>query len=243
MAETKLETAENKQTPKKKKKNKSVTVKANKKGRHIIPFMNFLRCLIIPIYFIFKPFRFYGNRKVKDGPCIYISNHYTMFDPIYPASTTWEGIHFVAKKSIFKGFIVGSLIKGIKAISVNRDGNDLKGLVECLKCLKNGEKVCVYPEGTRNRTKEDFLPFRHGAAIMAIKSKAPIIPMVMYKKPRLFRCAHILIGDPFELSEYYDRRLSEEEFIEADNKLRDILIDMRRKHKEFLESKKKKVKA
>ena len=40
-------TVENK--PKKVKKQKDITIKANKKGRHIMPLFNFLRCLVIPM--------------------------------------------------------------------------------------------------------------------------------------------------------------------------------------------------
>ena len=60
----------------KKKKAKTITVKANKKGRHIMPILNLLRIIIIPIFWLVKPFRFYGNRKVKDGACVYVCNHY-----------------------------------------------------------------------------------------------------------------------------------------------------------------------
>ena len=38
-----------------KKKQKDILVKANKKGRHIIPIINVLRCIVIPFYFLVKP--------------------------------------------------------------------------------------------------------------------------------------------------------------------------------------------
>lgn len=225
---------------KKTKKAKPITVKANKKGRHYIPFLNFLRVIFIPFYFLVKPFRFYGNRKVKEGAFVYVVNHYTMLDVVYPASTTWESLHFVAKREIIETPVLGPLAKKVKVISVNRDGNDVRGLLDCFKCLKNGEKIVIFPEGTRNKTDEEMLPFKHGAAIMSIRTKAPIIPIVIYKKPRIFRRAHILIGEPFELSEYYDRKLSDEELVEADNKIRELMLDMKAKHTEYLQNKKKK---
>ena len=106
--------------------------------------------------------------------------------------------------------------------------------------LKNGDKIVIFPEGTRNKTNAEMLPFKHGASAMAIKAKAPIIPVVIYKRPKLFCMTHILIDDPIELSEYYDRKLTEEDFVEADNKLRNHMLEMRRKHTEYLENKKKK---
>ena len=226
---------------KKKKKAKSITFKANKRGRHISKVLNFLRVLVLPIYSILKPYRFYGNRKAKDGACIFVSNHYGLFDPAYPASMTWEAIHFVAKKEVFKMPVISLFAKATKAISVNRDGNDVRGLLDCFKCLKNGEKICIYPEGTRNKGDEnELLPFHSGAAMMAIRSKTPIVPILIYKKPRFFRCTHIIVGDPIELTEYYDRKLSEEEIAAVDADLRQHMLDMRQAHKEFLESKKKK---
>ena len=85
-----------------------------------------------------------------------------------------------------------------------------------------------------------MLPFRHGAAVMAIRCKTPIIPVVIYKKPKLFRCTHILIGEPMELSEYYGKKLSDEELGQVDDYLRQHMLDMRNNHTAFLQSKKKK---
>lgn len=228
---------------KKTKKSKQITVKANKKGRHIMKFMNFLRVVFIPFYYLVKPFRYYGNRKVKDGACIYVLNHYTIFDVVYAVSTTWEGIHIIAKREVTDAPVLGALARGVKVISANRDGNDVRALLDAFKCLKNNEKIAIFPEGTRNKEGVDMLPFKHGASAMAIRSKTPIIPIVIYDKPRLFRCAHILIGEPVELTQYYDRKLTEEDFKQADDYLRNLMLNMKAEHKVYLENKKKKRKA
>ena len=225
-------------TEKKSKNSTSITVKPNKKGKHVIKFLNFMRCLIIPPFYLVKPFRYYGDKKIPDGGCIFILNHYNMLDPVYAAALTWEGIHFIAKKSLFETPVVGFAMKKAKAISVNRDGNDARSLLDCFKCLKNGEKICIFPEGTRNKTDEEMLPFHSGAAVMAIKCKVPIMPIVIYKKPKFFRCAHILLGEPIDLSEYYGRKLTEEELAQVDERLRQHMIEMKRAHTEYLESKK-----
>lgn len=225
---------------KKTKKAKTITVKANKNGRHIQPFMNFLRVLVVPVYYLLKPFRFYGERKVGNGAYIFVCNHYTMFDMVYPATTTWESIRILAKSEVKKQPVIGWLAKAIKVIFANRDGNDARTLLDCIKCLKNGEKLLVFPEGTRNKTQEEMLEFKHGASVMAIKTKTPIIPIVIYEKPRLFKKAHILIDKPIELTEYYDRKLTPEEYAEADEKIRKRMLEMKAEHRAYLESKKKK---
>ncbi len=228
------------QEKKKTQKRRSALTKANKKGRHIMPFLNVLRVICVPLLWLFRPFRFYGKRKVKDGACVYICNHYRALDVLYPACTTWEGIHFLSKKEVSKHPVLGIFLGWMKVIPVNRDGSDAKAVVEAIKCLKNGQKLGVFPEGTRNKTDAEFLPFKSGAALMAIKAKAPIQPMLIYKKPRCFHMTHIVMGEAFELSEYYDMKLTEEVLKEADQKLYDTMVELRRSHTEYLKSKGKK---
>ena len=225
------------------KKKRSVTVPANKKGRHIMGLLNVLRVIVIPIFWLCLPFRFYGKRKVADGACVYIGNHYRIWDVIYPASTTWEGIHYISKKSVVHNWFMGFFCKHLKAIEVNRDGSDVRAIMDSLKCLKNGEKICIFPEGTRNKTNADMLPFKSGASVMAIKARVPIVPIMQYKKPKPVLLNHILIGEPFEFTEYYDKKLTDELIREADEKLREKLLEMRREHAEFLASKKRRKKA
>ncbi len=223
----------------KKKKTREITVKANKKGKHVMKFLNFLHVFVMPLFKIVRPFRLYGNTKVADGACLYACNHYTMFDPAYPIATTWEGIHFVTKKEVFSVPLVGSILRKVKAISANRDGNDVRVLLDCFKCLKNGEKVCIFPEGTRNKTGVELGAFEHGASAIAIKARVPIVPMMIYKKPRRFRKTHVIVGEPFEFTEYYGKKLTAEDYVAADEKLRGIMLHLREEHTAFLESKKK----
>lgn len=223
---------------KKSKKTKEITTKANKKGRHVSGLMNFLRIFVAPFIWLVYPFRFYGNKKVKDGACIYVGNHYHWFDPIYPMCTTWETIHFLAKKEIRSQPVIGFVADRMKAIWLNRDGSDVRGLMDAIKCLKNNEKINIFPEGTRNKTKEPFLPFKSGAAMLSIRTKTPIVPILIYEKPKPFRMAHILVGDPIEFSEYYDKKLSEEDLKTVDDKILKILIDMRETHRLALAEKK-----
>ena len=235
-----MEEKQSLETIKKEKKKYSILFKKNRKERPRSRLLNFLRVLVIPFYFLLKPFRFYGNRKVTDGACVFVGNHYTLFDIVYPACLTWDGIHFLSKKENMTAPLLGGLCRAVKVISVNRDGNDVRALLDCFKCLKNGEKISVYPEGTRNKTEAEMLPFKHGAAVMAIKAKVPVIPVMLYSKPRFFRCTHVLVGDPVDLSEFYDRKLTDEEVSKADDKICQILLNLRKEHKVYLDNKKKK---
>ncbi len=212
---------------------------ADKKGYHKMPFMTFLRVLLYPIFCTLKPFKMYGHKKVGKGAYIYFGNHYSIFDIFYPTFTTKEGIHFLSKQSVLEAPILNKWGYRIGAIGAMRDGSDVRTLMNAMRVLKNGEKVSLFPEGTRNKTDGDeFLPFHGGAALMAIKTKSPIVPFVICNRPRILHMTHIVFGEPMELSEYYDRKLSPEDYARIDDMLRDRLYELREEHRAMLREKK-----
>lgn len=216
-------------------------IPANKKGYHINHFLNFLRFLFYPVHYIFYPFKLHGHTKVGKGACIYFGNHYCIYDVFYPAHTTREEIHFLAKQSILEAPILSRWGSRIGAIGAMRDGSDVRTVMESIKVLKNGEKLSLFPEGTRNKSEGDeFLPFHGGAALLAIKTHSPIVPFVICNRPHLFRLTHVVFGEPFELEEYYGRKLTSEDYEEADEKLKQKLYDMRAEFRASREKKKKK---
>ena len=104
--------------------------------------------------------------------------------------------------------------------------------------VKNGDKIAVFPEGKRNMTSEPFLPFKSGSALFAIRSKVPVVPVVIYQKARFFRMNYAIYGEPFELSEYYGVKLTEDLLREADEKLLAKMQELWAEHDSFLKQKK-----
>ena len=235
---------ENKEKTEKKKKKKEKPIRlfpANKKGFNVMNKLNFFLFMLYPLNAFFYPYKFYGNTKVGKGAYIYIGNHYSMWDIFYPARTTKEGVHFVAKSSVTEAPILRIWAKQLGVITAMRDGSDIRALTDAMKCLKNGEKVVIYPEGTRNKiSDEEFLPFHGGFALMAIRTKTPIIPFVICNRPKIFRKTHVVFGEPTELTEYYDRKLTKEDYENAEKKVVDQMYGLREKHRAFLQEKKAK---
>lgn len=238
------EITERKKDKKKEKERQGVRLfPANKKGRHVMHLMNVLRALFYPVHSFVYPFKMYGHKKVGLGAYIYVGNHYCLWDIFYPAHTTGEGIHFLTKESILHKPVLGSWGRRLGAIGAMRDGSDVRTLMESMRVLRNGEKLSMFPEGTRNRVSdEEFLPFRGGAALLAIKTKTPVIPFVICNRPRVFRRTHVVFGEPMEFTEYYDRRLKAEDYEEADEKLKARLYALREEHRAYLKAKKEKKK-
>lgn len=213
---------------------------ANKRGKHIMAFETFLKILLTPIHFLLYPYVLHGHKKVGKGACIYVGNHYSMFDIFYPVQTTWEGVHYMTKQSVLEKPVLWKWGVRIGAIGVARDGSDARAVMECLRVLKAGEKLCMFPEGTRNRQENgEFLPFRSGAAMLSIKTRSPIVPFVSVKRQRVFRLSHVIFGEPIEFSEYYGKKMTEEDYEACDNLLREKMYEIR---DAYLASRKKKKK-
>lgn len=192
------------------------------------------------LYRPFFPYKKHGHTEpYNDRAYIFVGNHLSIFDVVFPAVSTNRVVHFMAKKSLFEKGLMKKFVTKCECIPVNRDGSDVKAVMQAMKYLKMGESLVIFPEGTRNKTKEIFLPFRSGATAISIKTKTPIIPMVQIKKIRIFRKAHVLIGEPLEFAEYYDKRITEEDINRCDEILRDKLYEMYMQLTEMLSKKKK----
>lgn len=200
----------------------------------------FLKKFMVAVTQILFPFKLVGKEKVKDGACVLVGNHYRIWDIVHMACTTREKVHFITKKELYKNKFLAHLCDIVEAIPVSRDGQDAKAVMTALRYLKNGDKISMFPEGTRNRTDEDLLPLKGGAAMFAIKAKAPVYPVMCPHKTRLFRRTKILVGDPIDLSAFYDRRLTAEDYEEAEEIIREKMLETKRTAIEMFTKKKKK---
>lgn len=186
------------------------------------------------------PYKKHGHTEpYTDRSYIFVGNHLSVLDVVFPVVCTNRAMHYLAKKSLFEKGLMKWFVNKCECIPVNRDGTDVKAVMQAMKYIKMGECLGIYPEGTRNKTKERFLPFRGGATAISIKTKTPIIPLVQVKKIRIFRKSHVLIGEPIEFTEYYDKRLTEEDINKCDDMLRDKLYEMYDELTAILSKKKK----
>ncbi len=188
----------------------------------------FLKKVVGTFSRILYPFKLIGKDKVKDGPCVLVGNHYRIWDIVHMAFTTKEQVHFITKKELYKNKFLAYLCEKVEAIPVSRDGNDAAAIMSALRYLKKGEKISMFPEGTRNRTKEELLPLKGGAALFAIKARVPVYPVMCLRKSRLFRRTKIVVGDAIDLSGFYGTRMSAEDYSAAEEIIRNAMLSTKR---------------
>lgn len=187
---------------------------------------NFMYRLLKPIYtvllkILFRP-QIIGKENIpEDGALIFAGNHKHAVDPTMVMMSTNRVVHYMAKEELFKG-IHGWLFNKIGLIKVHRGKSNPQAVIEAEKILKNGGTVGIFPEGTRNRSNEELLKFRHGTVAIAQKTNTLILPFAIKGKYKLFRKSVVLeFGKPIDVEKM--------DLEEANEYLRNEVLNLLRK--------------
>ena len=166
---------------------------------------NIVYYLIKPIYtillkIIFSP-KVIGQENIpKDGPLIFAGNHKHAVDPTMVMMSTNRVVHYMAKEELFKG-LHGILFRKIGLIKIYRGRSNPQAVIEAENILNAGGTIGIFPEGTRNKTEEELLKFRHGAVKIAQKTNSQILPFDIKNKYKIFKKSVILeFGKPIDVS-------------------------------------------
>jgi 1-acyl-sn-glycerol-3-phosphate acyltransferase len=202
--------------------------KTKEKPSKLQKFFKRLHFLEKTLYRVIFPYKRHGNlKKYEEGALILFGNHYSVLDVFYPCMVTDRPVHFMAKSELWNGKLSRWFANRCECIPVKRDGTDVQAVKTAMRYLKNGEVINIFPEGTRNKSYDDLLPFKGGVAALAIKTRTPILPVVQIEKVKPFHRIDVVYGEPIELSKYYGQKLSAEQVDKIDNELRDIIKNMR----------------
>ena len=127
----------------------------------------------MPIYKIARPilgfiYKLWYNPKIigrenvpKEGSFLIVGNHIHLMDQCNVIISTKRNIHYLAKMEYFdKNSKEGKFawfFKGCGCIPVDRTKKDLEATSMALEVLKNNHVVGLFPEGTRNKLKDDYI--------------------------------------------------------------------------------------
>ncbi len=166
------------------------------------------------------------------GPVIMAANHRSFWDiPVHVIASP-RPIVFMAKRELYKGPATAWMWRSLGGFPVRRNTADIRAVDTALALLNRGEVVGVYPEGTRSRTGE-MLPFLKGAAWLALRTGAPIIPCGLKgterrrqgERWRLRRRVFVAFGPPILVEAEPDTRARREK---ADDLTERLLKAIRR---------------
>jgi 1-acyl-sn-glycerol-3-phosphate acyltransferase len=152
----------------------------------------------------------------KHGPALIVINHLGDADAVLVMANLPITIEGMGKIELNDHWFVGPLFRAYGIIWVHRGRPDRKALRAALDGLAEGRMVALAPEG-RQSLIGGLEDGNAGAAFLALKSGAPIVPIAMtgtenqniYSHMKRLKCAPVTlsVGKPFVLREPADRQV------------------------------------
>lgn len=154
-----------------------------------IPFDKNLRLLHLytsawaSMYSIMNPFwnlTIYGKEKIdRQKTYIIVANHQSIVD-IFILFRLMIHFKWVSKIEIFKIPLIGWNMYLNRYIALNRENtkSQARMIQSCIKTVRQGSSVMIFPEGTRSLSRK-MRKFKKGAFDIAVKTSAPILPIVI----------------------------------------------------------------
>ena len=192
----------------------------------------FVKITAWPVQFLaFRTRVYYEDRSAQGrrikGPAIIVSNHTSVFDyAVYLFVFFSRTLRFQMAEILFQRKILGLFLKWMGGIYIDRNVHDVGAVARSQNVLEKGGVVGVFPEGRLPlKGEERPLPFKTGAAFLALSSGVPIIPV--YTNGSYFnkKRARVIIGRPVFAEDLADKSLSDKEKIVAVSEaLRDCIV-------------------
>lgn len=153
----------------------------------------------------------------KDTPCLFASNHQSLFD--IPLLLGYIDKHkgFVAKKELRKIPLLGNWMEHANCVFLDRENprEGLKAIKGAINNIKEGTSMVIFPEGTRSLDGK-IHEFKQGSIKIAEKAKVPVVPIriegtidIQPKGKKLIHASKIKlsIGQAIDLSTYEKEEL------------------------------------
>ncbi len=122
--------------------------------------------------------RVHGSGHVQPtGAHLIASNHIGALDGPLLAAFAPRQVHALTKKEMFEGH-TGLVLRAVGQIPLSRHDVDPSAMKDCLRVLRDGGVVAIYPEGTRGSGEVER--FRNGVADLGLVSGAPVVPLAVF---------------------------------------------------------------
>lgn len=174
------------------------------------------------IRFYYKEVKVLNKKSlVSKGPMIFISNHpNTLMDAMIIGYITRQPVYFMAKGTLFNSKLKLWLLRSLKMIPINRQGegavkdvSNQSSFEECYQLLEKKQTLVIFPEGTsflERRLRE----LKTGTARIALevekrnkgKLNVKVVPLgLIYLKAEKFRSSVLInVGKQLEVKDFVE---------------------------------------
>ena len=186
------------------------------------------RVLANILFHTLMPVRFHHKeRLLQDPPYVVIGNHRHALDPVVMAmGIPHHQIVFLAKKELAGNskFLRNMLVR-LHCILVGRHESDMEAMRACMKAVKMKKILLIFPEGTRHHEGQ-MEHIESGTSLIAMRSKAPVIPIYFDRKLGLFKVTNLYVGEPIPYDDLLAEGINTETCERMNERLRETFRNM-----------------
>ncbi len=117
----------------------------------------------------------------KEGQYLLISNHRSIIDPLIiqlALENTEINGYWISKKELYNSFFFGTFTRNACTILLDREAKSMSPFFKKTKeVVKEGSSIYIFPEGTRNKSKNALGEFKEGSRLIALKNRLDILPV------------------------------------------------------------------
>ena len=154
------------------------------------------------------PVRYHhAERLAGEMPMIVIGNHQSWLDPVVMGyAIKKHQVTFMGKKELATNGLIRGILKEAGVILVDRHNTDMEAMRACMKALRGGEILGIFPEGTRHH-EGVMREMETGVAMIALRSGAPLIP-VLVPRLRWFHAVDCYVGEAIPTSDLREQGIN-----------------------------------
>ena len=134
----------------------------------------------------------------KHGSFLLLANHVSFVDPFLIATAANQEFHFMVRDDALSWPVIGSMLDFFNGYPVKRGTPDLRALKQTIRLLNSGNRVMLFPEGTRSLDGQLGKPV-DGIGFIVKQVDVPVIPAFIGGAER-FLPRHSFLPQPAKIT-------------------------------------------
>ena len=185
------------------------------------------RYAAIAFFHTLMPVRFHHKERLRrEPPFVLIANHRHALDPVAMAmAIPNEQLVFLAKKELAPNRFLYNVLTRVHCILVDRHNVDMEAMRACMKAVKMKKILLIFPEGTRHHEGQ-MEQIETGTALIAMRTKAPIIPIYIDRKLSFFKVTNLYVGEPIPYDDLLEEGINAQTCEKMNERMRETFRQM-----------------